>query len=410
MKKIKKSAKTANSNTITNANPLISKRTTTKMSQKKFLKIKEELEQAQREKGKKEQIQKMNKVNALYSSMQQEFDKMYENVSATDDAASILNNYNDNYTLSNVNGMQLLTDDVVDIPKLVEPILHRVGIAALVGSSDTGKSTLLRHLAICIVTGRKFLDWDVKPIHKRALYVSTEDDQMAISSLLKKQNLDYQLKPEALENLVFIFETDNLLARLEKELKEKPADLIVIDAFADLFTAELYKTNEVRAYLNQYNQLSQRYGCLVIFLHHTKKAAEEMLPSKNNSLGSQGFEAKMRLLIELKSNLQNPQKKHICIVKGNYLPSDFKTKSFDVEFTENLTFNSLGTRTQFDKLNSNEVTLQSLETEYNEIISLKEEGLTLRDIALKFDVSHSTIINRMKRFEKLKKTEVIVKE
>lgn len=406
MKETQKSAMTTNSNTITNANPQISMKT--KMSQKKFLKIKEELEQAQRQKEHKERIGRMNKVNALYSSMQREFDKMYENVSATDDAASIHKKYDDNYTLSNVTGMQLLTDDVVDIPKLVEPILHRVGIAALVGSSDTGKSTLLRHLAICIVTGRKFLDWDVKPIHKRALYVSTEDDQMAISSLLKKQNLDYQLKPEELENLVFIFDTDNLLARLEKELQEKPADLIIIDAFADLFTAELYKTNEVRAFLNNYNQLAQRYGCLIIFLHHTKKAAEEMQPSKNNSLGSQGFEAKMRLLIELKSNLQNPQKKHVCIVKGNYLPSDFKTKSFDVEFTDNLTFTSLGTRTPFDKLNSNEVSLQTLETEYNEIISLKEQGLTYREIGLKFGVSHVTIIRKIKTFEKLKNAETRV--
>lgn len=335
---------------------------------------------------------------SIKSKMEVEFEKLKQQGVSELSPALV----NQDFDIPNINGMELLNDGIVEIPKLVEPILHRVGIAAVVGSSDVGKSTLLRHLCVCIVTGRKFLEWEVKPIYKRALYVSTEDDQMSISSLLKMQNLDYQLKPEELENLVFIFETDNLLERLEKELQEKPADLIIIDAFADLFTAELYKTNEVRAYLNQYNQLAQKYGCLIIFLHHTRKSSEDLQPSKNNSLGSQGFEAKMRFMAEFKSNLQYPNKKHFCIVKGNYLSHEFKTKSFDVEFTENLTFNSLGTCTPFDRLNKIEESLESLEAEYNNILSMRDNGLSIRDVALKLNVSHSTVINRMKRYERLK--------
>ena len=79
-------------------------------------------------------------------------------------------------------------------------------------------------------------------------------------------------------------------------------------------------------------------------------------------------------------------------------------------FTDNLTFQSLGTNTPFDKINTNEVNLTKLETEYNEIISLKEQGLNYREIGLKFGVSHSTIISRMKRYEKIKNSETIVKD
>lgn len=339
---------------------------------------------------------KIQSVNALYSPMQKAFDEMQKDIEKNKINVEM------DYSISSINGMQLLSNDIKEIPRLVEPILHRVGLAAFVGSSDVGKSSLLRDLAISVVTGMDFLGWKVNPIHHSAIYVSTEDDQMSISSLLKMQNKDYGFIPEDLENLVFIFETDNLLERLENELKKKLVDLIIIDAFADLFTAELYKTNEVRAFLNQYNQLAQRYGCLIIFLHHTRKSSEELQPSKNNSLGSQGFEAKMRFMAEIKSNIQSPAKKHFCIVKGNYLPNEFKTKSFDILFTENLTFKSLGTRTPFDKLNKVEESYESLEIEYDNINYLRNSGLTLREIGLKFNVSHVTISNKIKKFEKLR--------
>lgn len=384
-------------NTNNDANPNDREKTTKKISKKKFLKEKEEQKKETQEKEKQEGTERKKRVNALYSPMQKAFDEMQKEMESTKKVEDM------DFEISNINGMQLLNDGIDEIPKLVEPILHRVGIAAIIGSSDVGKSSLLRHLCVCIVTGRKFLEWEVKPIHKRALYVSTEDDQMSISSLLKKQNKDYKLKPEELENLVYIFETDNLLFRLESELKEKPVDLIIVDAFADLFTAELYKTNEVRGFLNNYNQLAQRYGCLIIFLHHTRKSSEDLQPSKNNSLGSQGFEAKMRFMAEIKTNLTYPNKKHFCIVKGNYLSYDFKTKSFDIEFTENLTFKSLGTCTPFDRLNKIEESYESLESEYDNILSMKDQGLSIRDIALKLNISHSTVINRMKRFERLKK-------
>lgn len=309
---------------------------------------------------------------------------------------------NQDYDIPNVNGKELLGNGVEEIPKLIDPIFHRVGLGALIGSSDTGKSALLRELCVCVVTGKDFLGWKVEPIYKRAYYVSTEDDKMAISYLLKKQNQDYGLDPETLENLIYIFETDNLLTRLEKELSEKPADLVIIDAFADIFVGQLYETNRVRAFLNDFSQLAQKYGCLVIFLHHTNKRSDNLEPSKHNALGSQGFEAKMRLMIELKSDIQDPNIKHFCIVKGNYLSYKYKTHSFDLSFNDNLTFANLFTRTPFDRLNQTIQTIETLEAEYNKIISMRDQGLTLREIGLELNVSHTSISNKIKRYEKLK--------
>lgn len=178
----------------------------------------------------------------------------------------------------------------------------------------------------------------------------------------------------------------------------------------DLLNTDLYKANDVRFFLNKYSQLAKKYQCLIIFLHHTRKNSENVAPSKNNSLGSQAIEAKCRLALEFKANLNNPTLRHLCPVKGNYIPQELKRSSIDLMFTDNLTFKSIGTNTPFDKINTNEVSLSSLEAEYKEIISLKEQGLNYREIGIKFGVSHSTIISRMKRYEKIKNSETIVKD
>lgn len=299
------------------------------------------------------------------------------------------------------NAMDLINNDIEEIPKLVYPILQKVGLAGFVGSSDVGKSTLCRHLAISVITGRKFLDWEVKPKHKRVVYVSTEDDQSSISALLKKQNKDYQLNAEEFKNLIFIFTTHDLVNRLDKLLSESPCDLIIIDAFADIFNMELYKATEVRQFLQQYHEIALRHECLILFLHHTKKGSESSDPSKNNSLGSQGIEAKLRFMAEIRSNKFNPSVKHFCIVKGNYLCSEMKSHAFNMKFTENLTFESLGTKTHFDKLNVNDVSMESLESEYNNIVELQDQGLNMREIGLKLGMSHVTVMRKIKRYEKL---------
>ena len=72
--------------------------------------------------------------------------------------------------------------------------------------------------------------------------------------------------------------------------------------------------------------------------------------------------------------------------------------------TENLTYVSLGTKTHFDKLNSNEVSMEDLETEYNNIIYLQDQGLGLREIGLKLGLSQSSVTRKIKRYEKLKES------
>jgi hypothetical protein len=250
-----------------------------------------------------------------------------------------------------ISAEELLLKQVENIPCLIESLLQKTGLACIAGSSDTGKSSFLRYLCTCVVTGKsEFLGFEINSEHRRAIYVSTEDDETAVSYLLNKQNKDLHVESSQLRGLRFIFDTENLIKQLDDMMTVQPVDIVCIDAFTDLYGKSMDQSNQVRTFLNEYSQLAGKHKCLILFLHHCGKRTDDLVPSKHNLLGSQAFEAKMRLAMELKSDLHDSSLKHLCIVKGNYLPSEAKKESYQLRFTENMTFENTGVRVPFEEL------------------------------------------------------------
>lgn len=248
---------------------------------------------------------------------------------------------------------ELLSLEIEEEPCLFSPIFTRSGIAVLVGGSDSGKSTLLRQMCMCVASGRDFLGWRYGGEHNRAIYFSSEDDEKLTARVVKKYNNTMQIPPECTDNLKFEFDIDpeTIATKLESLLIEEPADLIIIDALGDAFNGKNLNDNrEVRAFYNQFKPITKKYNCLIIFNHHTGKRTSTFAPNKDNTLGSQAIEAAPRLAIELRTDPENHDLKHFCITKCNYLGNDYKTKSFALEMDENLVFSSTGERIEFDDL------------------------------------------------------------
>ena len=292
-----------------------------------------------------------------------------------------------------VNGYQMLLSPSESVDCLVEPLLPRSGVAALVGSSDSGKSTLLRGLAMAIASQAKhYLGFEIKARHNRAIYVATEDDENAISSLMHKQLEELYVPKEAFEGLNFIFDTENLIENLDKILEDSPADLVVVDAFADLYTGPMNENNRVRSFLNRFSQLAHKHNVLFLFLHHTGKRTEVLNPSKHNAIGSQGFEAKMRVMMELRPDPVRHDIRHLCIVKGNYLAEEYKHDSYELRFTPALNFEATGNRVPFGMLRERDSEKESAEAERLELMrSLRDEGKSYREIGEMMDCSVSTV-------------------
>ncbi len=305
-----------------------------------------------------------------------------------------------NKSIPEITGDQLLLSKIESILCLVEPFLQQVGLACLAGSSDTGKSSLLRQLAIAIVTGEThFLGFNIHAIHRSVIYVSTEDLERETAYLLFRQSNTHL--PESLQGLRFLFDTTDLLNELDKRLSNKPADLVIIDCFSDAYGGDLKDTQRIRTYLHPYQELAAKHQCLILFLHHTGKRTENFEPSKNNLLSGQGFEAKMRLVIELRADLMNPNHRHLCIVKGNYLPAKLKKESHLLNFDEQtFTFTNTGERIPFELLVKQPETDNS-KAKYEHANELKQQGYSYDQIAEKLGYSSKGTVSKL--FDKAKK-------
>lgn len=297
---------------------------------------------------------------------------------------------------------ELLENPAERQPVLVEPLFPQCGLGAVIGSSDCGKSTLLRQLAACVAGGQDFLLWKTFPVHKRVLYVSTEDDSGAMSELLKRQNKAWQLSKEEAERVEFLFSCDCIAEKVEACLVAKPVDLVIIDTFGDICKDDISQSNNIRNLLNLFADTARRHGCFILFAHHIRKTGENTAPSKLNALGSQAFEAKMRVLIELRRSKRNKDLLHLCIVKGNYLPNDYKQQSFDLQTDSDMNFTATGGRTELSEINSylpvippvNEEQLalmQQKEKDKETIIKLYKQGKSIREISELVPQSKSTV-------------------
>lgn len=283
-----------------------------------------------------------------------------------------------------VSATWLMEQNIEPMEYLLEPLLPKCGLVSLVGSSDSGKSSFLRGLAMAVSAGRwEHIGMQLHTRSQRVIYVSTEDDSRAVANLLHKQNEELRMSRNDLAGLRFIFDTDKLYERLSAMLSEHTYDLVILDAFSDLYQGALNENNKVRGFLQQYHELAQQHSTLIMFLHHTGKRTEALMPSKHNSIGSQGFEAKMRLMIELRTDQQDSSLRHLCVVKGNYLSSEWKKQSLVLQFSENLNFTNTGRREEFYRLRQLEPDEKSIEREnkYGQVMDLLAEGKSYREIA-----------------------------
>lgn len=303
------------------------------------------------------------------------------------------------------NAYTLYNSEIKKVPKLLDPFLQKVGLASIVGSSDTGKSTFLRQLALSVALNRPdFVGFKINSGTNKVIYISTEDDPDSTNAVIKMQlkKLLGDSDVSNLKNLNFIFEIDNILNTLDEYLYDNQHDLIILDAFADVFGGEINSNTQVRQFLNEYHKLAIKHNCLIIFLHHNGKRTDKNKPSKDNIIGSQAFEAKMRSVLNLSQSL-NKDERNLTLVKCNFLSSEFKGHNYVLKFDENLVFSNTNRKIPLQSSNSESKNYKKddkkiidkvLEIHNTEKLSIRKIEAKLKDT--KFQVSKSVIAKIIK--------------
>ena len=289
---------------------------------------------------------------------------------------------------------ELKNQEITEIDYLVDRLIPRGTLCSLVGESDTGKSFLLRQLAVSVAyRDDTFIGFKLNENCRNVVYVSTEDGEMSTSAWLNKHLGEDITENDVLSKLKFLFITENLYENIRKVVSENCLDLLIIDCYTDVFEGSMNDSNIVRSFLTKYNNLVNQYGVTIVFLHHAKKSSEGMKPNKNNILGSQGFEAKMRSVMMLTKDKDDVSLRHLCVVKNNYLSPKEKNFSYEIKFNDDQSFESTGKRVNFDDLDN---------PEYLQVAKdLSSQGKSLNEIVealngLGYSVSRSTLHRRLK--------------
>lgn len=294
---------------------------------------------------------------------------------------------------------ELMNQPLQEQDCLLDPILPRVGLVSLVGSSDTGKSMLLRQFAIDIVSHRtRFLAWALKANHFSVAMIVTEDGQSDSGYLLNKQASG--MPEEYGKRLTISFAPENALEEAGFLLSEQKRDVLVVDAWGDVAGIDTKDNGKVRIVLNEWHKLAIKYQCLIIFLHHTGKSTDTRAPSKHNTIGAQSFEAKMRCLVELRKDQNDENRRHFCIVKGNLLSQEYKSQSYVLDFnTDTFRFTYADERTPIDELAYNDIPQvrekKTTPENYARAIQLQKEGHTLDSIAKQLNLANRGAVSKL---------------
>ena len=279
-------------------------------------------------------------------------------------------------------GKQILSLGCHKVPTLLEPFIPKYGAMSLAGSSDLGKSYFLLQLSDAIINRKAdFLGFTLNVTHGSVIYLATEDDEYSLSPRLINLSKG-KTDTSAYDNLRVLFETTDLVKRLDILLNEQPADAVIIDTFTDIFSGEMNQSNKVRSFIQEFKEVGKKHGTLIIFNHHCGKRNDTRPPHKDNLLGSQGFESSMRTVIELRRDFYEPNIRHLCVVKGNYLGDEFKNSSFALNFSFENGFSNTGDRVRFDRLvkvEESNKTPARIDAE-ERVVTLLEEGLSVNEI------------------------------
>lgn len=217
---------------------------------------------------------------------------------------------------------ELISMDIEKVPTLWNPFLPLRGLAGLTGSSDTGKSTFLRQLAMSVCTRQKeFLGYPLTVRSGNVLYVSTEDDKETTAASLGIQSA--KAAKEKFQNLHFLFDCMDLIPKMETYLKSNPTDLVILDVWSDTFIGNPNSWVDIRQNLNKIKHIADTQNTLILILHHSVKNSEKSNPDKAKLNGSQALEAKLRSLLELRNGKQFNERV-MYVLKNNSMPRDIK--------------------------------------------------------------------------------------
>lgn len=230
--------------------------------------------------------------------------------------------------------------DIPDPPHIVDKLLP-VGVASsLAGHGGTGKTALALYAAVCVATGRPFMDLSAE--QAPVLFYSAEDGADVVRYRLKQITERENIHPATLAETLHVIDATNIDPALFIERNERDdfgstrrglttpafkaltdkavevgARLIIIDNASDTFEANENERARVRGFIRALAQMARTVDGAVLLLSHVDKATAKNGSSTEGYSGSTAWHNSVRSRMFLHGSGRNLTLEH---QKANFGP------------------------------------------------------------------------------------------
>ncbi len=174
----------------------------------------------------------------------------------------------------------LLAEEDTPVPWIVEGLVAEASNGFIAAEPKVGKSWLGLLMALCTSLGLPFLGFTV-PKPRRVLYIQEEDSRRRVRHRLGQLMRGLGITKVSGSHFRAIIrkglriDEETTRTQLEATLQAFQPELVIVDVFNSIHTADETSQERISAILAHFTALTRAHRCGFLLLHHFRKAASK---------------------------------------------------------------------------------------------------------------------------------------
>lgn len=213
---------------------------------------------------------------------------------------------------------------------IIDGLLPEMGVGYIVGRPGSGKTTLAMGLSTSLALNKPYLDWkSTEDRGYRVLFLSLEMLLGDVNDFYSKLETNFSEEEKDLlqenfktyaapEKVKFYQAASPILGKFLRTLENYKPEIILVDSASFSLASNLSNQEEVTSSIELLDKIRERYGCAIVFVHHSRKEPPGhgyKEADLDDVFGSAFIAASASAIISLKQNKDYTESNRLMDVK-----------------------------------------------------------------------------------------------